>query len=313
MGLIKDKKICVIMGGTSSEREISIESGSNISKALRNKGYKVVDMILDTTDAKEIISFLKSHEIDLVFIALHGEFGEDGKIQAIFERVNIPFTGSGSFASKCSLDKILSHQLLTNYSIVVPEFWLYPEVGLDTIREFLPVMVKPSTGGSSIGISFVDTFDSLEKAVSLAKKYSSKVLIERYIKGREFTVSVLGENPLVPIEIIPKKLFFDYNCKYEDNMTDFVVPAKINSSLEGRLKDISLNTHRVLGCQDFSRTDLLVDPQGEVYVLELNSIPGFTSHSLLPRAALYQGIEFDDLCEKIVLMAAKRFSVIDKL
>ena len=307
MAVKKDElKVCVMMGGVSAERDISLESGRNVSGALKKQGWKVVDFVLNTPDQGEIISFLKSRNIDLVFVALHGEFGEDGAVQAILEKHSITFTGSGSEASRKCMDKIEFHRLMRMNGINVPEFWAAGETAPEFFNspDLYPLIVKPHLGGSSIGVSIVDSFEGLAPAIEQAGSVSEKVVIEKFIPAREFTVGVLKERPLVPIEIIPKGKFFDYTCKYGDNMTDFVIPAKIRPDLFVKMQEMAVKAHNLAGCRHFSRVDMLVDKQGRIYILEINSIPGFTSHSLLPMAAAYEGIDFDRLCSLIVEEAA---------
>ncbi|RLF02062.1 MAG: D-alanine--D-alanine ligase [Thermoprotei archaeon] len=300
-------KVCVMMGGVSAEREVSLETGRNVSKALKEQGYKVVDFVLDTRDKYEIISFLKSRNIDLVFIALHGEFGEDGGVQSILEEQNIPFTGSGSSASKRCMDKIDFHRFMQMHNINIPDFWVVGEVdeGFFKNENLYPLIIKPHLGGSSIGVKVVNDFPQFVLAVEAARKVSAQVLAEKFILAREFTVGILGQRSLVPIEIKPKKKFFDYACKYSDNMTEYIVPAKIRQDLFVKMQKQALKTYRICGCRHFSRVDLLLDNQGKIYILEVNTIPGFTSHSLLPMAAAYEGISFGRLCSLIVEMASK--------
>ncbi len=299
------KKIAVAMGGVSPEREISLCSGKNISDALKRRGYDVFDFDLTTTDEANIISALKEHSIESVFIALHGEFGEDGRFQEILEKHKIPFTGSGSTASLLALDKIASHHLFRNTGLPVLDFWVLDENAEKySFREDdFPLIVKPHLGGSSLGISVVFDLQGIPPAIEQARKVSSKVLVEKFIQAREFTIGILGTTALPPIEIVPKNNFFDYTCKYGDHMTEYILPAALEEHQIQQLKALALRSHHALGCRHFSRVDLLMDKKNNSYILELNSIPGFTSHSLLPLAAQHEGIAFDALCEQIAMMA----------
>ena len=228
-------------------------------------------------------------------------------MQSILEMQKLPFTGSGSAASKRCMDKIDFHRFMQLHNINIPDFWAVGEAGEAFFKNegLYPLIIKPHLGGSSIGVRVVNDFSEFALAVEAARKVSGQVLAEKLIIAREFTVGILGQNALAPIEIRPKKKFFDYTCKYSDNMTEYIVPAKIRQDLFVKMQQQALMTHKIAGCRHFSRVDMLLDNQGEIYILEVNTIPGFTSHSLLPMAAAYEGISFGRLCSLIAEMASK--------
>jgi len=299
-------RIGVLMGGVSSERDISLKSGRAIVEALLRRGCQVVP--LDIVDDKEetIVSLIRKEGIDIAFIALHGRLGEDGTIQSILEKTDIPYTGSGVDASRLAINKTLAQNLFKKNGINVPSYVTLSEGGRFNIGDVVgklggyPVVVKPACEGSSIGITLADTDAELESAVKHARQYGDVLLLEQYIKGRELTVGIFGQEALPVVEIRPKCKFFDFEAKYTKGMTDYIVPAEIPDNVSKELQQAALKAHTVLGCADFSRTDFMVDDQFTYYILEINTIPGFTSTSLLPKAAAQQGISFDQLCFKLI-------------
>ena len=306
---IKDLVIGVFRGGVSAEREISLLSGESVIKALRNKGYKVVDIDLKTCDEKAILKIIRDNFIDIVFITLHGEFGEDGQLQRILEVNNIPFTGSGSWASFLSMDKIQTRRVLEKNNIAVPQYWVEEEDFKFSPSDF-PLVVKPHYAGSSIGVNLVRNNSQLKEAIKIAKKYSSQTIVERYIKGRELTVGILRDKVLPIVEIRFKKDFFDFSSKYEDNQAEFIVPAKLPSKIYEKIQELAYRVFKVLGCRGLGRVDLRLTEDFKPYILELNSIPGLTSHSLLPLAAREAGLDFSQLCEEILKDALETFNFI---
>ena len=305
-------KIGVLMGGPSAEREISLKSGKAVFTALTALGLDALPIDIRTDEVKENIGRITSSKINCAFIALHGRFGEDGQIQGILDILNIAYTGSGALASKLSMDKVSSKQVLEIHGLTVPrykvvdKFSYNPNWKLYTKLEF-PVVVKPANGGSSIGLSIVDSRENLDQAVKAAFNFDQKLIIEEYIPGREVTVGILEEKALAVIEIIPKKRFFDYEAKYSAGMTDYVVPAQIEETVAKNLQSVALYVHKSLGCFGYSRVDIMLGEDNRAYVLELNSIPGLTPTSLLPKAAKSMGIDFAQLCLKMMNTAyAKR-------
>ncbi len=323
---MKPKNVVVLMGGVSPEREISIRSGNAVAKALGDAGLTV--SCIDVKDEK--IDELDQREIDVAFIALHGYFGEDGGVQQLLESKGIPYTGSSVSASKLAMDKVATKKRFIEAGLQVPdyiavtEFQELSEIQHDVMRLGLPVVLKPTRNGSSIGISIVKDITHLQMALKKAFEFGYEVLIEKYIKGRELTVGILDDKALPIIEIKPAMEFFSYDAKYTDNRTEYLIVEKtagangkissnslcefglLTSSLYDEAQEVALHAHRVLGCKGFSRVDMLLDGKNKLYLLEVNTIPGFTEKSLLPKAAKAAGISFSSLCEKIVDLAFQR-------
>jgi D-alanine-D-alanine ligase len=299
-------RIGILMGGVSSEREISLKSGKAITEALLRQGCDIIALDIVDGEHQKIRSLIEGVDIDLAFIALHGQLGEDGRIQSILEEMNIPYTGSGVEASRLAIDKALAQNLFKKNGIKVPSYVTLSkddELCIDMIVEQLggfPIVVKPACEGSSIGISLAATPEELKGAVESAQEYGPKILLEQYIKGRELTVGILGCEALPVVEICPKHDFFDYEAKYTKGMTEYIVPAEIPDEVSCGLQQTALRAHQVLGCTDLSRVDFMLGADQVYYVLEVNTIPGFTSTSLLPKAAKHQGISFDQLCFKLM-------------
>ena len=304
---LSSHNIGVLMGGVSSERDISLKSGRAVVKALSDRGFKVIAVDITTEEKESITNLIKKDDIDLVFIALHGKFGEDGQIQAILDELGLPYTGSGVLASRIAMDKFLSRRYFLDWKLNVPKsIFLYKSSYKKDNLTFsfkFPIVVKPATQGSSIGLSIVDDHSSLNKAILQAFAYDEKVLIEQYVKGREFTVGILEDRSLPIIEIIPKSKFFDYEAKYKHGLTDYIVPANIEDKIATQIKEAALIAHKALGCFGCSRVDLILDQGQNPVVLEVNTIPGLTETSLLPKAARNAGIEFDELCIKLLNLA----------
>jgi D-alanine-D-alanine ligase len=295
-----------MMGGLSAERDISYKSGHAVFSALKRSGLDVVALDITRETEEGIISVVVHSAIDVVFIAMHGGFGEDGRLQHILEKMNVSYTGSQSRCSRMAMDKTISCRLFQKAGLRVPKHRQWKRGASRFFADLFlryPLVVKPSAQGSSIGISFVDSSSSLSEALSMALKFGDEVLIEEFIKGREITVSVLDGNALPIVEIIPKKQFFDFEAKYQKGMTDYVVPAALDEATAQKAKADAVTAYRVLGCRHLSRVDMIISEDGRVYVLEVNTIPGMTETSLLPKAAKAAGIGFDQLCLKIVEMA----------
>ncbi|MCM8830938.1 MAG: D-alanine--D-alanine ligase [Candidatus Omnitrophica bacterium] len=302
----KDLKNClvgVLGGGISAEREISLLSAQQAKKALENKNIKTVFIDITTSDKEKVKKLISSYNIDIAFIALHGEFGEDGQIQKILEEMAIPYTGSGPKASLYAMDKILSKEFFIRYNVITPKYVVYKKKdNLPEIKKF-PVVVKPHFSGSSLGVSIAADKVSLLKAIENAFSYQDKIIIEEYIEGCEFTVGILEDKPLGVVQIIPKTDYFDFKTKYTDGLAEFIAPAKIEDSLYKKLQEVAICAHRALGCRHFSRVDIRMDKYNTAYVLEVNSIPGLTSHSLLPLSASCCNISFDDLIFRMLELA----------
>jgi len=306
---MRQYKVGVLFGGTSSERDVSLRSGAAILQALKSRGHNAVGIdVSDETLEKQ----LRAEGIEAVFIALHGRFGEDGRVQEICESLKIPYTGSGVRASRIAIDKIRTKEVLVRSGIPTPRYATVvsgAKKGVPAVLEGLrlPVVIKPALEGSSIGLSIVDQAETLTAAVDRALAFKGDVLIEEFIDGRELTVGILGAQALPVIQVVPKNKFYDYQAKYTKGMTDYIVPAPIDDAARREAQALALRTHQAIGCEDMSRVDFILAPDGKLYVLEINTIPGFTETSLLPKAARASGIGFEDLCERILEMGcAKR-------
>lgn len=298
-------RIGVLMGGPSSEREISLKSGHAVYDALKGAGLEVSAIDIKTDKIRENMRLIKSKKIECAFIALHGRFGEDGQIQSILESLKIIYTGSGVEASRLAMDKIASLEIFAGRGLKIPEYEVLEKKANWRLNKELafPVVVKPATHGSSIGLSIVQKRGDLEKAVNLAFSFDKRAIIEQYIKGREFTVGILDERALAVIEIVPKNAFFDYEAKYKAGLTDYIVPARIPEKISLAMQRCAYKAHKALGCYGCSRADIILSEENIPYILEVNTIPGFTSTSLLPKAALAMGLDFSSLCIKLLKLA----------
>ena len=298
-------KIVVLAGGPSSERDISIKSGKAVYNALKKKGQSV-----DFLDVKDDFrASLEAKDPDIVFIALHGRFGEDGTVQAMLEEMRIPYTGSGVEASRLAMDKVASRRIFTRNGILAPRFRVLaksqdPESVLKDFK--IPFVIKPRNEGSSIGLSVVRDKSQINIALEKAFKYSDMILIEEYIHGRELTVGILENKALPVIEIMARNQIYDYEAKYEDKDTAYLVPADLEEEKRKRAQGYAVKAHNALNCADFSRVDMRMDKNGSIFTLEINTIPGLTERSLLPKAARAAKINFEDLCMKLIELACKK-------
>jgi len=305
MRRLEDMRIGVLAGGPSSEREISLKSGASVCAALKSRGLNAV--LVDVSGDPR--SFFGNIDIDVAFIALHGGAGEDGTVQGILEKFDIPYTGSSSRSSGVAIDKIASKKLFERACIRVPR---YAAVSAETgSMEFVwsygfPAVVKPAREGSSVGLTVVSEPGGLAAAIGKALKHGGYALVEEFIPGRELTVGVVDGQALPVVEIGSKCDIYDYNAKYVDTETIYTVPAMITAERAGKAQETALAAHMALGCRHFSRVDMRMTAAGEIYVLEVNTIPGLTERSLLPKAARAAGIEFPELCVKFIEMAINK-------
>ena len=300
---IGDLRIGVLGGGVSTERDISLASSRQVDKTLVEKGLNSVFIDILTKKKEKIKELIRSSNINLAFIALHGEFGEDGQIQEILEGLDIAYTGSGPKPSALAMNKPDSKRIFKAKGIPTPNFVvLSKEEGIPGDVEY-PLVVKPYSSGSSIGVSIVSEQDNLKGALDLAFSHSNGAILEDYIEGRELTVGILGDDPLAVVEIIPKKGYFDFNAKYSRGASDFIAPARLDNKIEKKVRSVGLAAHRVLGCRHFSRADIRLTKNNLPFVLEVNSIPGLTLNSLLPLSAKVSGIDFNQLIFKMVELA----------
>ena len=293
------KKIGVIYGGKSSERSISLKTGSAVANALSEEKY---DVVLIDSGKKDFTKNLISSKIDFAFISLHGPFGEDGTMQGLLEILEIPYSGSGVLASALAINKIYSKKIFESENIPTPKWCVVSssDFSLPTSHFSLPAVIKPSQQGSAIGITIVRKKSQLEMAIKNALKYDDKVIIEEYIDGKEITVPILGDNPLSPIEIIPKNEFYDFHSKYANGGSQHLIPPKLSRKIIDKAKQLGLLAHKSLGCHAMSRVDMIVDKKDDIYVLEVNTIPGMTKTSLFPESAKYDGYTFAKLIKKII-------------
>ena len=292
-------RVAVLMGGLSAEREVSLKSGTAVLTALKRKGVDAHGI-----DAgRDVFAQVRAGKFDRAFIVLHGRFGEDGTVQGGLEVMGIPYTGSRVLGSALGMDKLRCKRIWASAGIPVAEqIVLTPDIDLDGVAERLgfPMFVKPSSEGSSIGVSKARTRAQLEQARELALKYDPIVLAERFIDGPELTCGILGERTLPLIRIETAREFYDYEAKYVSNDTRYHCPSGLDTAVEYKLQDIARRAFESIGCRGWGRVDFMMDSRGNPYVLEVNTVPGMTDHSLVPKAAKQAGIDFDELCLRIL-------------
>ncbi len=304
------RRIAVLMGGRSAEREVSLNTGAQVAGALEEHGHQVV--CLDTDDLG-FIERLRSGGFDVAFICLHGRFGEDGTIQGLLEILGIPYVGSGVLASALAMDKVASKHIFTATGLPTPPSMVFTEMPEDSaaVNAALgtKLVVKPVSEGSSVGMSIVHAPEELLPALELAFKHDTTVLVEAFITGAEVTVGVIGNRDLTALptlEVVPEHEFYDYESKYVPGMSRHIIPARVSEIARAECQRVAIEAHVALGCRGMSRADTIVSDDGVIYLLEVNTIPGMTSTSLLPDAARAAGIEFPDLCDRLVELALER-------
>lgn len=330
---ISKLKIALVLGGTSPERDVSKSSGQSVYKALLSLGCNpiLIDPAYGINQPKDKSIFF-AHEdnleisninyvravnsklfdnVDIAFLALHGKWGEDGTIQSLLELRGVKYTGSKVLASALAMDKIMSKILFQHYGVVTPT-WITIENNhndylklIEKIKSKLgfPCVVKPNDQGSTVGITICKAEDELPSAFDLAKSYSTRILVEEFINGRELTVAVLDNKPLPVLEIKPKHNVYDYECKYTSGMSEYEVPAKIPEDVAKQIQAQALAAHISLGCEVYSRADFRLSNELKPYCLEVNTLPGMTSTSLVPKMAKAIGISFEELIEKIITLS----------
>ena len=295
-------RVAVLLGGQSAEREVSLKSGGLVLEALKSKGIDAQAF----DPAERSLAELSTGKFDRAFIALHGRFGEDGTIQGVLEWLRIPYTGSGVLASALAMDKLRTKRLWSAEGLPTPPWEL---LGKDTNfrvtarRLGLPLMVKPASEGSSIGMSKVRVAGDLEEAYALAVNYDPVVIAEKFVDGVELTGGILGDQALPLIKLETPRDFYDYQAKYVADDTRYIIPAGLTGKKEQELRELCLRAFRALGCRGCARVDLMLDRRGRPYLLEINTSPGMTDHSLVPMAAKAVGLSYADLCVKILEMA----------
>ncbi|HEU0016210.1 MAG TPA: D-alanine--D-alanine ligase [Longimicrobium sp.] len=331
-------KIAVLMGGTSAERDVSLATGGAIVKALRSRGHQVStvdtargfvpedregDLLpggVQSAPPEDLSSSLPLIELgrveqvrdaDIAFLALHGGAGEDGTVQALLQILGIPYTGSGPLGSGIAMDKDVTKRLLRDAQVPTlpwrvaraPDFAFDPDTVEDLVG--LPCIVKPSRQGSSVGLHVVSETAQLAEAVQDAARYDSEVMIERFAKGRELTVGILGDQALPPVEIRPKKGLYDYESKYTPGMTEYLCPAPLDEETVAQIQAYALRAFKVLKLRGYARIDFILAKE-QLFCLEANTLPGMTATSLLPKGAAAAGIDFPELCERIVRQSLPR-------
>lgn len=297
--------LIILCGGNSSEREVSISTGVAIYDSLKKNSH--VELLDYRGKINDYLPQLK--KTDLVILALHGGEGENGEIQSFFENNGIKYTGSNSVSSKLAMDKNQTKIIARSNSIPTPKWLMYnPKIDLkeqyfEIINLGLPLVVKPSDEGSTMGLSIIQNEIEIKTALDFALEYSNKVMFEEFIPGRELTVGILGNNFLPIVEIIPSHELYDFECKYTEGMSHYVCPAEIEEEIRLKIQEDALKIHRKIGCQHYSRIDFRLNTKNEYFMLEINTLPGMTSTSLLPKAAKAMGISFDGLLNKIIELA----------
>jgi D-alanine-D-alanine ligase len=294
------------MGGVSAEREVSLRSGRAVAAALEHAGHDVVPLELGALSQAHAL--VQGAHIDVAFLALHGRFGEDGCVQGMLEMLEIPYTGSSVMASALAMDKLKSKELFRLYNVPTPPYYVYDSERSNSVEEAhgsfgFPAMVKPRREGSSIGVARVEGLDQLQRAIESAAQYDRHVLVERFITGTEVAVAVLEGRVLGAIEIVPKSGVYDFAAKYTANMTDYYMPARLPNTRYRGVLNLAARAAAALDCSGAVRIDVLVTPGQNEYVLEVNTLPGMTPTSLLPKIAEAAGYTFVDLCESILRSA----------
>ena len=312
-------RVAVLKGGSALERQVSLRSGARVEDALERLGHECIP--IDVGD--DLIRRLRDEQPEIAFVALHGRDGEDGTVQEVLEILGLPYTGSGVLACMRSIDKVLAKHLFEEANIPTPEFFAFSETAFKTLgaadtlpaieeRLDFPIVVKPATGGSALGIKFAQAADDVPGALVSGFSYDSRVLLERYVAGRELAVSIVegadGPEALPIVEAVPRdEDFYDFEARYEIGRTDFVCPADVPAAVARRAQELALDVYRLLGLYGFARVDLMLERDTEcLFVLEANAIPGLTETSLLPQAAEAAGIGFDELVERILELAWAR-------
>ena len=339
-------KVLVLMGGISAERDVSLASGEAIVRALKSAGNKVIaldtakgqNLLPDTgkyipegvktkpPDVAELekkgkelalkaIDSFDFSEVDVIFLALHGGQGEDGTIQALLDLTGKPYTGSGVLASALAMNKAMSKKMFEREGILTPDWFSVEDSDLSNLSGIanriennlgFPCVVKPNDQGSTVGLTIVKEKNELKKAFEFAKKFSAEFLVEKYIPGRELTVGVLGDQALPVVEIVPEHGVYDYECKYTTGKSKYIAPAKIPDNKAKEIQEIGLKAYKALGCEGYARVDFRFGEDDRFYCLEVNTLPGMTAHSLVPKAAKAVGIDFPELVNRIAKLALKK-------
>jgi D-alanine-D-alanine ligase len=294
----KGQVVGVLMGGTSAEREVSLRTGAAVLAAFGRLGHRAVAIDV----GRDLPALLARRKVAVAFLALHGRGGEDGTVQGLLECLGLPYTGSGVLGSALAMDKKQSKWLFAAHGLPTPDFEVFARgAGRPRLaRLALPVVVKPSCEGSSFGVSVVRSPGALARSLASAFRYDAEALVEAYVPGRDLTVGVLGDEALAVVEMRPRGGFYDYRNKYKKGRTEYLVPAPLTVRQTARTRELALAAHRALGCRGASRVDFRLDEKGRPLLLEVNTIPGMTETSLLPKSAAAAGIGFDELVDRIL-------------
>lgn len=301
-------RVAVLMGGRSAEREVSLNSGGQVAKALDRVGFDVVE--IDSGD-DDFVVMLAQAQADVAFICLHGRFGEDGTVQGLCELLELPYIGSGVLASALAIDKVKSKQFFSHAGLSTPDYAVLHRHGLYEVDALVAALgeksvVKPANEGSSVGMTIVHSAAELPAAIEKAFAHDRVVLVERFVAGTEVTVAVLGNDEAVALptlQVEPENEFYDYESKYVPGMSRHIIPARVSAAANEECQRLAVAAHKLLGCRGISRTDTIVEDDGTVWLLEVNTIPGMTSTSLVPDAARAAGIQFPELCRNLVELA----------
>ncbi len=301
---LKHRRLGVVMGGVTGEREVSLRSGAAIAVALRARGYPVEEVVVSA----RVVEELQAARLEAAFLALHGGWGEDGRLQALCELLGIAYTGSGVLASALAMHKASAKALFEAHGIPTPRHCRAeaPDQILDAMRGRLPLVVKPVAEGSSLGVSVVERKEELEKALEAARRYGRDCLAEEFIAGREVTVGVLDGKPMGVVEMITREGFYDYRAKYQKGETEYRAPAELPPALSEGIRELGRRAYQALGCGGGARVDFRLHPERGPFVLEVNTIPGMTELSLLPKSAGVMGIGFEELVERMLWSAFSR-------
>lgn len=302
----RGRRIGVLLGGISAEREVSLDTGAGVLAALRERGYECV--AIDWAPGTSLPALIAAADVPVVWNALHGTFGEDGSVQGLLACMGVACTGSGILASSLAMDKVASKRIFESHGLPTPS-WRAVTRDADALAaatDFpLPMVIKPANEGSSVGVSIVRSQGAIPAAVTLARQYHGPTLIEAYIAGTELQVGILDDAVLGGIEVQPGVAFYDYQAKYKRDDTRYIIPASIPAASLAECEQLALDAYRALGCSGYGRVDLRVDTRGASHLLEVNTLPGMTSTSLLPKIAAHVGIDYPTLCERILASAQK--------
>ncbi|MDB4996054.1 MAG: D-alanine--D-alanine ligase [Myxococcaceae bacterium] len=299
-----EKRVGVLMGGMSAEREVSLRTGAGVASALEALGHDVVRLEFGP-DTRGVDEILRAADIDVAFLALHGRGGEDGCVQGLLELMNIPYTGSSVLASALAMDKLKAKEMFRLHNVPTPPYYVATKKDLESIEEMhgsfgFPVIVKPRSEGSSVGMAKADNLADLVQAIESALEHDAFVLVERFVKAMEVHVGVLDGRVLGAIEVVPKSGIYDYASKYTAGATEYICPPRLPTTRARGIMNLAERAARALGCSGACRVDLLVTEGENEYVLEVNTLPGMTPTSLLPKIASAGGIDYATLCESIL-------------